>query len=313
MARSYRSKKRSRVSRSTKGYKKRRTAKRSTRTKYRGRVPRMIQPSTYKHKEAIVSFDYENEFHVVPTGFANSNAGDMMAWLSVMANCPNDVLHDNQDGTANQGTIPHAGFNIQNTGPPTQIGGQTTVKDWYQWSGRYRHFCVIGSKIQVTANPIAHPSAVDGVTRDGTWPWIMHLYKTGGTTGGEFPGVTGDTSNETIGNKPYCKRTKISGTSTTSGAGPSKGGYLSMGYSARSFEGVANVRDNGDLKGTIGSSTAAGLIPVEKTRFVICLKNAITAPTTGNWIQPCDLMLKFKVTYTVRFGEPVTTSDIPTL
>lgn len=306
MARSFKSKSRSRKSKATKKYKSKRAHSR-----YRRRAVMSIQPATYKRKAAVVRFDYENEWHIMPSAFGSNAVPNMMAFLSVMANCPNDIFHDNVNLTWNNGTIPNAGANPQYTSVPTNVGGQTTVNDWGAWSGRYRHYVVTGAKIQVTARPLASINSPAGGSHDATWPWTMHLYKTGATSTGELPDVTGTTTNDVISRKPYCKRVRILGSSYSSGAGVVKAGYLSQTYSARSFEGVSNPRDNADLKGTIGTNTAPGLPPSEKTRFVICLKNSVATPAEGTFIDPCDLMVRMRIQYTVRFGEPVTTSDVP--
>lgn len=269
----------------------------------------MIQPSTVKRKMATVRFSYQNSWHILPKNFVTA---DQMAWMTFSANAANDIFHDNVNGYPNY-LNPNA-FKIQDVSPEsgTVIGGMTLAKDWLHWCTRYQHYVTLESKISITVQPIGETPAT---ATEAKWPGILSVYKTGSSTADSLPDPTGASSNADIARFPYCKQARFKGGGDAAGAGLKAGAYISMPYSAKSFEGVAIPRDNIDLKGSIGTNPGGGgggASPGQRTRFVVCLKNAVATPADGTFAYMGDSIMRVKISYVVRFTEPTSVTNIPT-
>lgn len=159
---------------------------------------------------------------------------------------------------------------------------------WDEWTERYQHFVVAGSKLTYTFEP----------TSVGV-PTILcaHLSGTGGA-------VSSNTTSAQMNLKPYVKRHSVA-QSFLYGNNACRG---SIAYSARKFEGVSDVDDNDDLRGRFANTPLGtlGAQPTETSHFFLSLSPVDPAATTG---MPSGV-IRTKIEYIVHMREPTETNQV---
>jgi hypothetical protein len=237
-------------------------------SKYRPRVPRTLQYATYRPKSAVLKFQKQFVYHVNPGGTGHATNALECVYLTIRANSIYSILQ--QDGNVN-----HAGtWTSQNALEyHPGIAHQPNADGYDDWKLRFQHYTVLGSRCQVTYEPLNVPNTDDAVVdsdnakRESNQA-ILFLNKVGGS------GLVNTTSTmSTISKFPYQKKVAIRAGHTEIG----KGGSLSMNYSAKAFEGVTNVMDNTTLKGNLDSGVIAPSQPPERSYFNIGILPTIHA------------------------------------
>jgi hypothetical protein len=163
---------------------------------------------------------------------------------------------------------------------------------WTEWTNRFQHYCVTGSKVTATFEP-----ASNGV------PTIMSLHKSG-----VAGAIQASTTSARINNLPYVKKSSIVSTGISV---PNQAGCrLSMNYSARAFEGVTDPNDNSNLRGRFANTQvtppATGLTPTEQTYFYVTF-SPIDPATTGAMPRG---VVRVKIEYIVLLTEPTESNQI---
>jgi len=172
-------------------------------------------------------------------------------------------------------------------------GKQQNADGYAEWSSRYQHFCVLGSRIQSTFEPATTGQAA------------THFHHLSGVSNQ----ITKDTQMKDINNLPYTYRNSIMATTVQRG---NTGSRMNQMYSARKFEGVSNVQDNSNLRGTF-----AGGPPAEQSFFYVGVAPTTQKGATSPNVVPSGVM-RIKLEYIVMLKEPtesnqvqVTSSAIP--
>jgi len=174
------------------------------------------------------------------------------------------------------------------------------------WSNRYFHSTVVGSKITVTFEPTGIDSAAPAATN--AVPCTLYIIKSGSDAS-----IGTGTEMATINALPYTKKAHITPQSSTFGTAGSatyrstnqQGCRLSMGYSARSFEGVTSPLDNDQLKGQMG---AAPVIPADVSFFTVGLRNMFPSGAAADAM--ISGVLNVKIEYTAILTEPTITNKV---
>ena len=239
-----------------------------------------------------------NQVYTVRPG--GSVGGMENVFLRIRANSIYDIMQQN------------GGLNAPNTwnpqdpvkyGPSVQV---TNADGWDEWYQRYFHFTVVGSKITVTFEPTGINNA--SATATNAVPCAVYIVKGGANTS-----ISTGTEMSAINKLPYLKKAHITPQNSTFGTAGSatyrsttqSGVSMSMGYSAKRFEGVKDVRDNEQLKGAMGGNPA---IPTENSYFTVGLRNIIASgAATDSMISG---VMSIKVEYITLLSEPTTTNQV---
>lgn len=167
-------------------------------------------------------------------------------------------------------------------------GIQQNADGWDEWQNRYQHFCVLGSKCSSTFEPTTTGAA------------MVHVHHLSGVT----PAITKSTQMKDINKLPYVYRNSIVATTVQRG---NTGSRMSQQYSAKKFEGVKDVTDNSNLRGTFASGAPAG--PNEQSYFTIALAPATQTPAGTANLLPNGI-LRVKIEYIVLLKEPTETNQV---
>lgn len=269
-------------------YKKGFSKPRGTNRQYHPKIPRTLQVATRRPNSQMLRFVKNLTYQV------NSQAMTENIFLTIRANSIYDILGAN-NGSQNQPGTWVAQSSNYNPG-----GGLVVNADGYdQWNERFIHFTVLGSKIQVTYQPIQ--SAHDGTGKSVTAPTTLYITLAGHS--GQI-GIT--TPMSAIAGLPYLKRAQIMGNNVDS-----SGARLWSFYSARKFEGVHDVMDNEKLKGTFSNVITSPHQPQEQTYFNVGLVPSVQQ-TLGVTTQPKIPagVFRVKVEYIVKLTEPTNTNQV---
>lgn len=176
-------------------------------------------------------------------------------------------------------------------------------KGYIEWRERYKYGTVIGSKITVTAKTIAASGAGGG----GIEPTLMFLHKTGSVAPQNvFNAATQGAEDVNV--KPYVAKAHILSSNVTTGA------KLTMGYSAKKFEGVkGHIIGNLGYREVLGkaSAPASHAPPAEQSTWILGFCNARGVhhtPTIAASSTP-PLLVQVKIEYIVALTEPRTTTN----
>lgn len=153
------------------------------------------------------------------------------------------------------------------------------------WSGRYQHFCVLGSKIQSTFEPATTGQA------------STHFHHLSGVQNA----ISKSTQMSTINKLPYTYRNSIMATTVQRG---NTGSRMSQQYSAKRYEGVSNVQDNSNLRGSF-----SGQPPGEQTFFYVGIAPTTQKSATSPNKTPSGI-LRVKLEYIVMLKEPTETNQV---
>lgn len=159
---------------------------------------------------------------------------------------------------------------------------------WDEWTERYQHFIVVGSKMTYTFEPTS--TGVPSIL-------FAHLSGTGGA-------VSANTTSAQMNVKPYIKRHSIA-QSFLYGNNACRG---SIAYSARKFEGCTDPDDVDEIRGRFANTPLGtlGSRPTETSHFFLSLSpvdpSAGTAMPSG--------VIRTKIEYIVHMREPTETNQV---
>ncbi len=240
-----------------------------TNSLYRNKIPRMLQVATRRHKSQFLRFVSNQTYLLAPT---LSGGVAKPICLSIRANSIYDIMQN--PGVADEviSQVPTA------YGP----GVDNVVADGYtEWTNRYQHFTVFGSKISVTCQPYGNVKGTPGLV-------VLNL-----------SGVAGGVSNVTTAGQlnilPYTKRGQL----YNNGAN-STGSRLYNTYSTKKYEGVKDVDDNSQLRGRFGNDFGSPGPPGEQSFHNLWIGPVL--PTATEALSP--QVLRLKVEYIVKLSEP---------
>lgn len=249
---------------------------------YRNTIPRTIQIATKRNMNQTLKFVINQTYVVDPTDLANGKS----AVLSYRAN---SIFHSHMPtgATASNPFKSQDPAKYNNDGQANPVI-QQNADGWDQWTERYQHFCVVGSKITYTFEP----------TGTGA-PSILCSHLSGVSSA-----VTTDTTSAKLNTLPYVKRHSLATQGVTSGINASTGIRGNMMYSARKFEGVKDPEDNSNLRGRFANSQlqtpTIGATPGEQSFFYIIMA-AVDPATSSSMPQG---VLRVKIEYITQLKEP---------
>lgn len=253
---------------------------RKPKNRYRPHIPRTLQIATRRNPNQILRFVINQSY--IYDGTVTGN-GDT-AFLCFRANS----IYNSQipvSTTAGEWT----------SQDPTKYSNKssdliTQSADGYDdWKNRYNHFSVLGSKIQTTIEPMS------------TGTPCIHFHHLSGTQGAIQAGVKSSTINQL----PYTYRTSVN--ATIQGGGATGGGSrMYQSYSTKKFEGVKDVRDNSNLRGSFGNISGGPALPAEQSFFYVGLSAVDPLTTTSN----PKAIVRVKVEYIVMLKEPTETNQV---
>lgn len=267
-----------------KQYKKRYSRK--PKSNYRSVIPRTIQIATKRNQNQKLKFVLNHTWIVDQTQLANGKT----AVLSYRAN---SIFASHMPTGSNSVNA----FISQNPEKYSNNGQQDPVINanadgWNEWTNRYQHFCVTGSKMTYSYEP----------TGTGT-PAILFSHLSGVGSA-----VTTDTKSSYMNELPFSKRHSLS---TSPNFNVTSGGIRgSLNYSARKFEGVVDPEDNTNLRGRFANPNltvpTVGATPGEQSFFYIAL--AAINPAATMKLPPG--VLRVKIEYITQMKEPTETNQI---
>lgn len=221
-------------------------------------------------------------FKVVPNAAINQHMN-----FCVRANSIGDIFVTNGSQLANNTVVAQGADYQANWGAGGQP--QTNVESYDQWSQRFQHFTVLGSKLSLTYEPIGTVAGEPSTLYAGV--------------AGIANQISATTDMDAISKLPYYKRAQILG-SSTQGFGIGK--RLYQFYSAKKFEGVKDVIDNQQLRGRFPNSVTGDLLnqPGEQSFYYFGVVN--TVASTGS--APSPGIMRARVEYIVKLSEPTNTN-----
>lgn len=263
---------------------------------YRNPNPRTLQIATRRNTKQMLRFVSNQTFKVNPGG---SVGGMENVFLKFRANSIYDINIGNSGNGALNANLTWLAQDPTRYGPTQPI---INAEGWDDWQARYAHFQVLGSKIQMTYEPIG----VDGANVAQACTAYINL--AGNTTQ-----ISTGTEMSQINQLPYTKRASMVPAQTNSQQGglvsnstwANNGVRLFHFYSAKSFEGVNDVTDNEQLKGNMLASPA---VPQEGSYFTIGLRNTIPSTSTNN--RMLSGILRVKIEYITMLTEPTSTNRV---
>lgn len=240
-------------------YKKRTTVAKS---KYRLQTPRYLELAHFKAKAKTVKFTWAREWIIKPQLHQPASISVRPSFM-VQFRC-NSICNIGTASTLSQAVIVLANNCWDGTSEIKFVDGNDSLQNTTQppgykrYYGDYRHFTVLGSKIDVTAQP----TGIDNTTGAEVYlPSQLMVCKTGAKNG-VLPAVQTGYAAATpmdmskLQKLPYKKSAHVALIDGTK----SVGGRVSMTYSTKKFEGINDVKDNDQFKGNMGmpAGTAGG-------------------------------------------------------
>ena len=252
-------------------------------SKFRASVPRTLQIATKRNSRMTLKFVTNQTylFHPASTAFP---AGQT-SLLCFRANS----IYQSQLPVSNVVGV----WKSQNPAKYSNdvvAGVQQNADGWDEWTSRFQHFCVTGSRISATFEPVTSGA-----------PSIMTTHVSG------IQGAVNNlTTSARLNELPYTKRASIVvNTNLSSPIGQS----LSATYSARKFEGVTDPNDNSNLRGRFATTTTPtlpGNTPSEQSFFYLAM-----SPIDPNTVDPMPQgVVRVKIEYVVQLKEPTDTNQI---
>jgi len=266
--------------------KKRQRKLQGNRKQYRKQVPTTIEIATKRNMNQTLKFVVNQTYLVDPAQIAvgkcavlSYRANSLYKCHMPTGNTAQAALFKSQDPTK-----------YNNNGQLDPVISQN-ADGWDEWTERYQHFCVTGSKISYTYEPVSTGAPAI---------FFSHLSGVAGA-------ITADTLSSRLNELPY----------TTRHSQPSGGiGAYSMGirgsrkYSARAFEGVKDPQDNSNLRGRFANSQlnppTTGNTPGEQSFFYIGM--APVDPLTTQ--KMAAGVLRVKIEYIAQLKEPTESNQI---
>lgn len=165
----------------------------NTNNMYHPRVPRTLQLSTRRPTQRYLRFVKNLTYKITPNVSINEHMN-----FSIRANAIGDILVINGSQLANN-SVKAQGLDYQ---PSWLPGSQpiTNVESYDNWSNRFQHFTVLGSKLSLTYEPIGTLAGEPSTLYCGV--------------AGVSNQISQNTNMDTISKLPYYKRAQILGSST---------------------------------------------------------------------------------------------------
>jgi hypothetical protein len=247
-----------------------------TNSLYRNPNPRTLQIATRRNTKQVLRFVSNQCYKVIPGG----NVGGMEnVFLKFRANS----IYDINVGNSGNGALNANGtWDPQDAavyGPSQPIINAEGFEDW---KDRYSHFTVLGSKIQVTYEPIG----IDGA--NVAVPCTAYINLAGNTSQ-----IATGTEMSVINKLPYTKRASMVPAQTNS----QQGGLVSSS--------TWNNQGNDQLKGDMLASPA---VPIEGSFFTVGLRNTIPSGTASD--RMLNGILRVKIEYITLLTEPTSTNKV---
>lgn len=162
---------------------------------------------------------------------------------------------------------------------------------WAEWTERFSHFFVLGSKLTYTFEPNSTGAPATLFT---------HI-------SGAAAAITINSTSAEMNKLPYCNRKSVT-SQLLAGINSSAGCKGSINYSAKKAHGVKDVQDNSILRGRFANSGlgTTGSAPSEQSFFYLAL-----APVDPNSTASMPSgVFRVKVEYVVRLVEPTETNQV---
>ncbi len=251
---------------------------------YRNSTPLTIQIATRRNKSQILRFVTNQTYKVKPGGTVG---GMENTWLAFRANSIYDIMYHNGVMNSNGTWTSQDSAEYGPAVNPNATG-------WAEWTHRYQHFTVLGAKITATFEPIG---VSDGETQVPTTMYIG--------VAGEPNLMNAGTEMSAINKFPYFNRGSLvpgrqySSTSQMSGQGV----RLVKTYSAKKFEGVKDVADNDQLRGSFD-----GHQPEERSYFYVGIRNTIPSGAAADRMP--EGLMRIKVEYITKLTEPTESNQV---
>lgn len=244
---------------------------------YRMSKPRTLQIATRRNPNQILRFVVNQTYYYDGTKTASNDT----AVLHFKANS----IFQSQSPTSNiSGEWLPQDPTLYSNYVPDAI--QQNAEGWNEWSSRYQHFAVLGSKIQSTFEPTTTGKA------------CVHFHHLSGVAGA----ITNSTTMADINKLPYTFRNSIVATTVQRG---NTGSRMSQQYSGKKFEGVNNVSDNSNLRGSF-----AGAAPGELSHFYVGLAPVVHTGDPGGSNTLPQGVFRIKVEYIVLLKEPTESNNV---
>lgn len=246
---------------------------------YRNRIPRMLQIATRRNPNQMLRFVTNQTYLLAPT--TSGGVGKPIC-LSIRANSLYDIMQNS--GVASE---------VISQSPTAYGPGVSGVHadGWTEWKDRYQHFTVLGAKLSVTCQPY-------GTGEDQSEPGLLFV---------NLAGIGNKVNNTTTAAQlnvlPYTKKGQLYANSTGN-----TGSRCYMFYSAKKFEGVVDVADNSNLRGSFDNTfhPSGGSTPAEQSFFNIWVGNVNPAATKA--VSKC--VLRLKVEWIAKLTEPTDTNQV---
>lgn len=248
----------------------------NTNSLYRPRVPRTLQIATRRNNNQRLRFVVNHIYNFSPGTLAGTETSGMCYRANSIYNIRQGIY----------GNV--ANFLAQNASYSTATP-LINADGWDEWTDRYQHFCVLGSKCQATFEPY-------GDNAINAQPGMLSIVMSG-----SLNAVNAGKDSSIINQQPYLKKVNI-----MPATAQNTGGRVYQFYSARKFEGVHDVIDNSQLRGRF-AGTADADTPGEESFYYISLSKMNPGVTQEQMPRG---ILTIKIEYIVHLSEPTQTNDV---
>lgn len=248
---------------------------------YHNPIPRTLQLATRRNNSQMLRFVKNMTFRIVPQAFEEN------IFLTLRANSLYDIMSNN------------GGQNQPGTWQPQDndygVGVQFVQADgWDEWSPRFQHFTVLGSKCQVTYEPTD-----SGYLNNQQQIAPATLYV---NLAGLPNAITPTTAMKDVAKLPYTKRASIMPTWSNTG-----GKRLFQFYSTKKYEGVKDVMDNQNLRGRLQGPAS---VPTETSYFNVGIVPTITNNLGTQGQKISGGVMRIKLEYIAKLTEPSLTNQV---
>jgi len=254
----------------------------STKSNYRKSKPKTLQIATRRNPNQVLRFVVNQTYYLDGTAAAKGET-------AVLCFRANSIYNSHVPTSAISGQ-----WLSQDPAKYSNLIADGVVQsaDGYnEWKDRYQHFCVLGSKIQSTFEPATTGQA------------SVHFHHLSGIVNT----ITKDTQMKDINMLPYTFRNSIMATTVQRG---NTGSRMSQQYSAKKFEGVSNVNDNSNLRGSFATaSSPAGSPPGEQSFFYVGVAPTTQKPATSPNQTPSGVV-RIKIEYICMLKEPTESNQV---
>lgn len=260
---------------------------------YHASIPRTLQIATRRYKSQMLRFVVNQTYKCTPQ-LGNPVVGPENCFLRFRANS----IHDITSGNAGNGSV-----NMPNTWEPQDAAlygpsvSSQVAEGYEDWKERFQHFTVLGSRMMATCQTIVGTSASD------TGTFYMNL-------AGATNVITPSSQAYEIMKNPYTKRARLFPAVTTAGGATANvpGARLQMGYSTKKFEGVVDVMDNQNLRGSFTNSYGTGGPPSENSYWTVGYVPTMPFSATSGAHAPA--LITIKIEYIVKLTEPTNSNQV---